>query len=220
MQLLSVCADVAHGKCLRSGAGRSGAGPPQPAACSLQPAPLQPARMAEDGASETPAAGSEEQANPAAAATAPADSAKAESAPSPTRTKKSKKGDGERCAAHAPLRRRRRSLAATATSSLPRACRSARSGLRQRKSSRKKVRCNKCQRSVKPDPQQLHVCDLCMRKGTYARCTAGCDFDICANCYVKKGGVLDKEVRARVHSGQGRRLCRRGSAVVKKQLKT
>lgn len=163
-----------------------------------------------DDEAQTPAAGSEEQANPAAAAAAPADSAKAESAPSPTRTKKSKKGDGERCAAHAPPRRRRWSLAATATSSLLRACRSARSGLRQRKSSRKKVRCNKCQRSVKPDPQQLHVCDLCMRKGTYARCTAGCDFDICANCYVKKGGVLDKEVRARVPSGQGRRLCRRG----------
>ena len=49
----------------------------------------------------------------------------------------------------------------------------------------------------------MHVCDLCMRKGTYARCTAGCDFDICANCYVKKGGVLDKEVRARVPVARG-----------------
>jgi hypothetical protein len=69
-----------------------------------------------------------------------------------------------------------------------------RSGTRQRKSSRKKVRCTEGH-SCKADPQPQHVCDVCKRKGTYARCSGGCDYDICASCFEAKGGVVSKQVR-------------------------
>ena len=72
-------------------------------------------------------------------------------------------------------------------------------GLRKRKSSRKRVKC-KAGHAVKPCPKDAHRCDECLRAGTFARCLDGCDYDLCAQCYHKKGGTVPREVSVALYA--------------------
>ena len=143
------------------------------------------------------------------AAAAPKSAAAADAPPSPSREKKKNAKVADECAA-APRpccrpaacsasrpRRPRDCLAAAAASARARSRglkHGRRSGTKQRKSSRKKVRCYEGH-SCKADPQTHNVCDVCKCKGTYARCSGGCDFDICASCFAAKGGVVSKQIK-------------------------
>ena len=71
-------------------------------------------------------------------------------------------------------------------------------GLRKRKTSRKKVKC-KSGHAVKACSKfnAQHMCDECLRPGTFARCSEGCDYDLCATCYHKKGGSVPRDVSNR-----------------------
>ena len=39
--------------------------------------------------------------------------------------------------------------------------------------------------SLAREPRLQHTCDLCMRRGTHFACPAGCDYDLCGDCYEK-----------------------------------
>ena len=64
----------------------------------------------------------------------------------------------------------------------------------RKRSGSKKVKC-KNGHALKRCNKAQHMCDECRGLGTYARCPEGCDYDLCAQCYAKKGGSVPKSVR-------------------------
>jgi len=45
---------------------------------------------------------------------------------------------------------------------------------------------------LQEDHRDTHMCDVCGKRGTYFRCTGPCDFDVCEECFGRKGSALPK----------------------------